>query len=131
MEIKKVFKFNWAGIEKAAQGKCQGIISIIGILSGNKVNFSREHYQQAVKINKLEKTSFVLNVEQLLNNKRATVQDKCLVVFLAAKRNYLDYLKDKNSTLPLMVVEDILDVDKLNNNPLLYTKGDFIYFNEN
>lgn len=127
MEI-KVFKFNWEGIKKASQGKCKNIVSLVGILSGHKENFSRQHYEQAVKINKLEKTSFVLNVEDLLNDKRSTVQDKCLVIFLGAKRNYLDYIKDKNSSLPIMIIEDILDIDKLNNNPLLSVEGDFINF---
>ena len=128
---KKVFKFNWAGVEKAAQGKCKEIIALIGILSGHKKNFSRVQYQKAIDINKMEKTSFALNIEYLLEDKKSTVQDKCLALFLGAKRNYVTYLIDKDSSLPILIVEDILDVDKLKNNPLIEIEGDIIKLNIN
>lgn len=128
---KKVFKFNWAGVEKAANGKCKEIVSLIGILSGHKKNFSRKEYKQAIEINKLEKHSFALNIIDLLEDRRSTVQDKCLALFLGAKRNYVTYLTNNDSSLPLLIVEDILDVNKLKNNPLISIEGDFIKLNIN
>lgn len=128
----KVFFYNWEEIKKASKGKCNDIISLFGILSGYKKNFSRKHFEQAVQINNFRnKTSFVFNIEDLLSDKRSTTQEKCLVLFLGAKRNYATYLTNKDSSLPIMIVEDILDVNKLKNNPLLEIKGDFIHFKYN
>ena len=135
MEV-KIFKYNWEGLVKASKYldgsiKCKTIMSLIGILSLHKKNFSRAHYEQALKINALEKSSFILRIDDLLDNSRSTEQDKCIVLFLASKRNYLAYIEHKDSSLPIMIVEDIIDVDKLNNNPLLQVEGDIIKFNIN
>lgn len=49
----------------------------------------------------------------------ATVQQKCVYLHIATRRNWLDYEEKGSTNLPVFIVETLYNIDTLRTNPLL------------
>ena len=49
----------------------------------------------------------------------ATANEKCIYLHLASKRNWMDYEEYGTTSVPLYIVEEIYNIDKIRNNPLI------------
>lgn len=49
----------------------------------------------------------------------ATANEKCIYLHLASKRNWMDYEEYGTTSVPLYIVEEIYNVEKIRNNPLI------------
>jgi len=125
--VLKLLKYNWKYLYKATKGNCSDILSVLKALSGLKIPSQKDRRAIKVMLNG-ELDGWILNPEWLLKHKGSTNSEKCVYVYLASKRNYMDYLSAGLTYLPLFVILDEFDETKLMNNCLLTIDKNYIYF---
>jgi len=126
-KVLKLLRYNWKYLYKATKGDCSRILSVLKALSGLKSPSQRDKRAIRQMLNG-DLDGWILNAEWLLNHKESTNSEKCVYVYLASKRNYMDYLTASRRGLPLFVVLGEFDENKLKNNCLLTIDKNIIYF---
>lgn len=125
-KVLKLLKYNWYYLYKATKGDCSYILSVIKALSGIKNPSQRDKKAIRTMLNG-ELDGWILNPKWLLTNKESTNSEKCVYLYLASKRNYMDYLSAGVLHLPLFILDEF-DKSKLMNNCLLKIDKNYIYF---
>lgn len=103
---------------------CNKIIDILEYYNGKEVDC--EIADVIVKIAECKKDSYIRDLNGLLSDKRASNNERCIYLFLASKRNHLDYLIEGIDWLPINLVS--VDTNKLKHNSLIELDNNYIYF---
>lgn len=122
-----MLNYNFKAISKAAKGNCDTIVKLLKLLCGIKKHPNREEYLMLGKLKNKELDSYILNPAGLLNNNYSS-NDICIYVMLASKRSYARYISNGDSSLPIYVVNDIINIEKLKNNMILDIDDTHIHF---
>lgn len=117
--------FNWSYLYKYCKKDCNTIIDVLRYLSGID-EITNKTADIVNKIKDEPKDSYVLDCVGLLTDTTATNQEKCIYIYIASKRNYLDYKMANKDWLNLNLIS--VDIDKIKYNRLLSIKNDIIYF---
>jgi len=108
MKSNTLIRFNWYDILKAARYDCDKAYSML-----QKVITGSYTMPESANLDcwLTDSIDFLVNA--------ATVQQKCVFLHIATRRNWLDY-KEKGSTdLPIFIVEGMYNIESLRTNPLL------------
>ena len=112
--------FNMQNIEKESGSDVKRIFELLNVLYTKKLGVTR------VKLN-LIGTSFLLNPEPFIKDKRTDILYKLQYLKLAAMRGYTQYKEYGLKTLDLSFYPD-LDRKLISSNPLLKIKNNQLHF---
>lgn len=137
MKSENVFRFNWIDLRDEGEDLakinktsiCSEIVLLLELMTGIRNNkFSKKEYHASLRLlASMTKPNFLLNVETILEY-NTTVENKCLLFYLAGKRNFADYKLKGISSIPLKLVENQLEFYDFGNNPFLHVEGNTINF---
>jgi hypothetical protein len=127
----EVLKYNWKILMKECDGRCNKLIKLLRILTGIEPPLKKYSINISNILKERDNLSYSLNIKEFLLHKNSTNADKCLALYLGSKRNYADYIQYKDSSLPLILVEDEIDLDIMLQNPLINIDEDIINFKYN
>lgn len=136
MRVKKeIFRFNWMELINEAKqlstGRvCSEIVLLLELMVGTRNNkYNKKTYHASLRLlASKDKPNFLLNVLSMLTYNKASIEDKCLLVYLASKRNFADYKLKGITSIPFELVKEDLEFYDWENNPLLSLEGDSINF---
>jgi len=135
-----IFRYNWLMMIKEATqlaeenymniSICEQVLVLAGLMNGTLNNkYTKKQYHASLRLlAEKDKPNFLLNAYTVFTYNKASVEDKCLLLFLASKRNYSDYALKGISAIPYALVENTLKDYDWENNPLLELDGDIINF---
>lgn len=120
-----MFRYSWKCINKYCNKDVDKIISILRCYDTKIMTIP-----QANLINKIakcgNKNGYILNLKGLLADKEASKVDKVIYLYVASKRNVLDYAVYGRSSLNIKLAG--IDVSKVEHNPLFVFDDNNIYF---
>ena len=78
----------------------------------------------------LDRKSFLLNPQGLVEDKQATIHEKCVYIRLASFRRYVEYQRTNDTSVPIYIVQAMtdFDIERLKQNSLLIINEKTIRF---
>lgn len=119
-----MFKYSWDCLYYACKQDCNVVLNILKYYNGKKVN--TEVAEIITKISKCPKPAYIHDLYSLLNDATASANDKCMYLYLASKRNIVDYQLYGTDWLNINLAS--VDASKLKHNRLIELINDNIYF---
>ena len=135
-----IFRYNWLHLKNEAVtifnnrykdvSICDQIITLVDLMNGTLNNkYTKKQYHASLRLlADKDKPNFLINASSMLLYDKATIEDKCMLIFLASKRNFADYKLNGITSIPLILVKDYLGDYDCDTNPLLEIDGDIINF---
>lgn len=121
-------RFHWNSLSKNSNGNCFDIINVLKIVSGIRKP-SRKYLNIIYAMLNYDLDGWIEKPVQLLNNKYASCNDKCIAIHIASFRSYMDYIERGIDSVPIFIIKNIYNIDKLRNNCLLEVTDNVIKIN--
>ena len=122
-----MIKYNFDKIMRATKGDSTEIISVLELLTYQRIPFSKKDKAYKYYGKDFSGYSFLLNPEELLIGARKySMTEAAEYLAVASYRNYYHYEKTKDTTLQILHLPVSLDI--INNNRLLRIENEIIYF---
>lgn len=115
MKSNTLIRFSWYEILKVNRYKCEDAYSTLSKVLEGRYSIPKSSTLDCWLFNPIE---FLVSV--------ATIQQKCVYLHIATRRNWMDYKEKGTISVPLYVVEDMYNIDTLRTNPLLTINDDSI-----
>jgi hypothetical protein len=119
-----MFRFSWKGLYEECDKDSDRLMNILEYYNGKVVEY--QDASTIIKIAAYKKDSYILNLKRFISDTVATNSEKSIYLYLASKRNIMDYQLYKVDCLNLNAAS--IDVVKIIHNPLVEIVNDNIYF---